>query len=75
MSSVKYPVGTRLRWNQNLSLKGKVVENFKLPGDICVAWSNGQASSYDEDFLDEHCLICIPIGGEPVVKPDGSCDY
>ena len=31
----KYLVGTKLLCND---IKGKVVKNLKLPGDICVLW-------------------------------------
>lgn len=33
------------------NIKGVVVENFKLPNDICVEWETGLKTSYDEDFL------------------------
>lgn len=54
MSSEKYPVGQILVWPGES--EGVVVENFKMPGDICVKWNVLTfATSYDEDFLDEHC--------------------
>lgn len=52
----KYVPGTKLIWKAN-GVRGRVVENYKLPGDICVEWEHGVKSSYDEWFLDEHCAI------------------
>ena len=52
---MKYPVGTKLEAD---GVKGVVVENTKLPGDICVVWEHlPQVISYDEEFLDEFCKI------------------
>jgi hypothetical protein len=52
---MKYPVGTKLEAD---GVKGVVVENTKLPGDICVVWEHlPQVISYDEDFLDEFCKV------------------
>ncbi len=45
----KYPEGLIITVN---GVKGTVVPNFKLPGDICVKWETGLTTSYDEDFLD-----------------------
>lgn len=53
MSSEKYPVGAKLEWPGES--KGVVVENFKMPGDICVKWDvMDEPCSYDEWFLDKH---------------------
>jgi hypothetical protein len=53
VSSEKYPVGQKLIWPGES--EGVVVENFKMPGDICVKWDvMDEACSYDEWFLDEH---------------------
>lgn len=43
-------VGTKLL-HAETGIRGRVVENFKLPGDVCVEWENGFSTSYDEDFL------------------------
>ena len=56
MSDEKYPVGTRILFKRS-NILGKVVPNFKFAGDICVRWDNEQVSSYDPEFLDEHCEI------------------
>lgn len=48
----KYIVGTKLIHNES-GIAGVVIENFKLPGDICVEWETGLKSSYDLDFLEE----------------------
>lgn len=62
MSSEKYPVGQRWLWPGES--EGVVVENFKLPGDICVKWNvMDEPCSYDEWFLDHHtCKIEIAKG-------------
>lgn len=52
----KYSVGTKLLHTET-GITGIVVENFKLPGDICVEWETGFKTSYDEDNLDENCLV------------------
>lgn len=56
---MKYQQGTKLiyRCGDGDTIRGIVVENSKLPGDICVEWENGQFSSYDEDWLDENAEI------------------
>lgn len=41
-------------------VKGIVIENFKLPGDICVEWETGLKTSYDVDWLDEFARIVDP---------------
>jgi hypothetical protein len=50
-----YEVGTKLVCNE---VNGTVVENVKLPGDICVMWE-GYTSivSYDIDWLDENAKV------------------
>lgn len=50
----KYLVGTHLICNE---VNGIVIENFKLPGDICVEWETGLRSSYDPEWLDEFAKI------------------
>lgn len=60
MSSEKYPVGQRLCCDDEdaqFTFRGAVVENRKLPGDICVLWDDGTFSSYDEKWLDEHAYL------------------
>jgi hypothetical protein len=53
----KYPVGTRILF-KSANILGTVIPNFKLPGDICIRWDNDRGvSSYDPEFLDEHCEI------------------
>jgi hypothetical protein len=47
-----YEVGNRLIHTES-GICGTVVENFKLPGDICVRWDDGLETSYDEEVLDE----------------------
>lgn len=55
---MKYTVGTILDAD---GVRGKVVENTKLPGDICVLWEHmTEIVSYDESFLDEFCKIVKP---------------
>lgn len=55
---MKYEVGTKLL-HIDTGIIGVVVENFKLPGDICVEWETGLKTSYDEESLDENCCILI----------------
>lgn len=52
----KYKVGTKLIHNES-GIIGVVVENFKLSGDICIAWNTGFIISYDSDNLDENCSV------------------
>ncbi|HEY5267773.1 MAG TPA: hypothetical protein VII94_01410 [Candidatus Saccharimonadales bacterium] len=52
----KYIVGTNLIHNES-GIIGIVIENFKLPGDICVEWKTGFKTSYDEESLNENCSI------------------
>lgn len=52
----KYSVGTKLVHIET-GIQGEVVENFKLPGDICVEWETGFKTSYDAESLDENCQI------------------
>lgn len=57
MSSEKYPVGQRVccpDHEAQYTFSGTVVENRKLPGDICVQWDEGFFSSYNEQWLNEH---------------------
>jgi hypothetical protein len=62
VSTERYPVGTLLRFLENSSVPedpiyGYVVENYKLPGDVCVCWETNMMSSYDEEWLDGHTVI------------------
>ena len=54
MNHAKYQEGTKLifRCDDNSIIRGVVVPNFKLPGDICVTWETTQTVSYEEDWLD-----------------------
>ena len=52
--SGKYPAGTLVEWKSD---KGIVIENCKMPGDICIRWYNGLIISYDECFLDENIKV------------------
>jgi hypothetical protein len=54
-----YNVGTKLIYHyeedgKSNIIRGEVIENCKLPGDICVKWETGQIASYDIDWLDEN---------------------
>lgn len=52
MSTEKYPVGMKIRCND---IPGTIVENVKMPGDICVEWEgNSGVFSYDEEWLDKN---------------------
>ena len=56
----KYKVGTKVVFSdpQNgESFEGKVIDNYKIPGDICVKWETGFNSSYDEKWLDKNTMI------------------
>lgn len=53
---MNYAVGTKLLHTES-GIKGVVVANFKFPGDVCVEWENGLATSYDADFLASICEI------------------
>lgn len=52
----KYIVGTKLLHKES-EIIGVVIENFKLPGDICVEWETGFISSYDYENLDKNCSV------------------
>ena len=52
----KYPVGTVVE-HIHTGVRGVVIENFKMPGDICVEFDTSQSTSYDEDVLDESFVI------------------
>ncbi len=60
---LKYKVGTKVVFGNEDPLEGRVIENFKLPGDVCVQWLNGpngtpgEKSSYDREWLDENVKI------------------
>jgi hypothetical protein len=43
-----YKVGSQVEWD---GIKGMIIPNVKLPGDIMIAWETQQISSYDEEFL------------------------
>jgi hypothetical protein len=53
---IKYNVGTKITHTES-GIIGYIIENFKLPGDICVEWETGLKTSYDQDFLDDYCFI------------------
>jgi len=58
----KYTTGTKLIYRGEEDgipnvFHGVVVDNYKLPGDICVNWESGVSSSYDKDWLDWHTEI------------------
>lgn len=49
---MEYRVGIKLECN---GVTGVVVENTKLPGDICVKWETMDfVVSYDKEWLDEN---------------------
>ena len=48
-----YKVGTKVICN---GYKGVVVENYKIPGDICIDWENGEKYSYDKEAFEEDCF-------------------
>lgn len=53
--SDKYAVGTRLMCG---GVPGTVVQNVKLPGDICVMWpGETRPWSYSAEWLDENVVI------------------
>src|SRR4051812_27339803 len=53
---VNYEPGTKL-FSKETGVKGEVIDNIKLPGDICVRWETGEVISYDEEWLDENCNV------------------
>jgi len=58
--SEKYAVGVRLCFldpQSGESFEGKVIENYKFGGDICVKWDTGLSSSYDKDWLDKFTTV------------------
>jgi hypothetical protein len=59
-ASMKYKPGDLITFEDR---KGTVVENVKLPNDICVLWDTGEFSSYDEWFLDRY-MKHIPMESE-----------
>ncbi len=54
----KYKVGTKLKCNDVL---GTVIENFKLPEDICIEWENGMRASYDISWLAANTEIVLEV--------------
>lgn len=66
MSETKYSPGTTLLY-KTAGVRGAVVPNNKLPGDICVLWETGQSSSYDEEFLDLFCEV-VPATSEALTE-------
>lgn len=61
---MKYEEGTKLIYRCEEGgdiIRGVVVENFKLPGDICVKWDTDQSSSYDVEWLDEHTEVDVVL--------------
>lgn len=57
-----YPAGTRLLCN---GIRGTVIENVKLPGDICVKWDHAPDAvvSYDADWLDSYAIVINKLTG------------
>ena len=58
----KYTAGTKIvysheSYGQKEIIRGVVIENCKLPGDICVQWETGQFSSYDLEWLNQNVEI------------------
>lgn len=63
---MKYPTGTELICG---SICGVVVDNYKLPMDVCVDWETGEKSSYDVEWLDEFTkIIKVPLSPPEVLK-------
>lgn len=61
--SERYPVGTKILCD---AIEGEVIENFKLPGDICVRWVSGLEASYDESWMDEYTMIIGHINDDTI---------
>lgn len=58
--SDKFPVGSRVGWPIEGKIEeGTVVENYKMPGDICIEWDMGINSSYDAEFLAENGVTVL----------------
>lgn len=56
----KFIPGKRVEFPNAEKSKGTIVENFKLPGDICIKWDECTTPySYDEEFLIEHGVKVI----------------
>ena len=69
---MEYPIGTMLECN---GIIGRVIENVKLPYDICVQWEYESIThiiSYDADWLDENARIIEELNIE---NCDGDIDY
>lgn len=50
-----YDVGTKIICND---IEGTVVENEKLPGDICVLWEGyDHFISYDTEWLNDNAKV------------------
>ena len=59
--SEKYSPGTVIEFPAQRLEHGekwhyKIIENCKMPGDICIE-SDGRIFSYDEDFLDKNAIV------------------
>jgi hypothetical protein len=57
--SNKYTVGKTIRFidpSDGSPIDCKIVENCKLPGDICIKY-DGRIFSYDEDYLNDNAKI------------------
>ncbi len=52
--SEKYSIGTRMLCG---GIEGTVIENYKMPGDICIRWENGLTCSYDKEWLDKNVVV------------------
>jgi hypothetical protein len=60
MKNETFPVGARVLWPDQS--EGVVVDNFKMPGDICIKWDVvDEPCSYDESFLLEHNVGVIVL--------------
>ena len=58
---MSYEPDTKVR--SHTGVRGTVVENYKLPGDICIDWETGQKFSYDEEWLQNNTKIDSGFGG------------
>lgn len=50
----KYSVGTKVTFDD---ISGEIIENFKLPDDICIEWETGLIGSYNKEWLDSNITI------------------
>lgn len=77
---MKYPIGAEFTFKLNPDISGKVTtperlrevlgyDKFVTPADVCVEWSTGDASTYDEWWIDEH-TESKPLNAPTVAKED-----